>query len=148
MAFDLLLTPISFARRKLRAGSQSSSILSLIAATVGAGCLTFPYQVWQLGAGLGPIMIVAGAIISYYAGMFLVEASNHTRRHRYEDIVETMYGKKWSRIASFCNLACLLGYAMAFIVYVRSSILIDFIAKKEFASNIQQVYRIAHLYAA
>jgi len=104
---------------KLRPGSQSSSVLSLIAATVGAGTLAFPYAVMQNGIAWGSFLIFFGALISYYSGMMLVEASIYTKRHKYEDMARILRGKKFAKLTSYCNLACLLGFAMSFIVYVR-----------------------------
>ncbi len=101
----------------MRAGGQHSSTISLIAATVGAGTLAFPYAIWKNGIVFGTILIFLGALISFYSGMLLVEASNHTLKHRYEDIARSLYGKKFARMTAICNLACLLGFAMSFIVY-------------------------------
>ena len=62
-------------------------------------------------------MILLGALVSFYSGMLLVEASNITGRTRYEEIGYLLYGKKFARLTSVCNLACLLGFVMSFIVY-------------------------------
>ena len=73
-----------------------------------------------------------GALTSYYSGMLLVEASNHTMKHKYEDMARALYGKKFAKMTSICNLACLLGFAMSFIVYQKESlplILENFISK-------------------
>ena len=113
-----MIAPVRYASFKLRPGGQSGSVLSLIAATVGAGTLAFPYAILENGIAFGGALILFGALISYYSGMLLVEASNYTRKHRYEDISRALYGPKFSRFTSFCNLACLLGFAMSFIVYV------------------------------
>jgi amino acid permease len=50
----------------------------LIAATVGAGTLAFPYAIMQNGIVFGTFLIFFGAVISFYSGMMLVEASNYT----------------------------------------------------------------------
>lgn len=50
--------------------------------------------------------------------MLLVEASNYTKKTKYEDMARILHGKKFAKLTSFCNLACLLGFAMSFIVYV------------------------------
>jgi amino acid permease len=92
----------------------------LIAATVGAGTLAFPYAIMQNGIAFGGFLVFMGALISYYSGMLLVEASNYTRRHRYDEMARVLYGKGFAKITSICNLACLLGFAMSFIVYVST----------------------------
>lgn len=109
-----------YASFKLRPGGHTGSVLSLIAATVGAGTLAFPYAIMQNGIAFGSFLIFFGACISYYSGMLLVSASNYTRMHRYEDISKAIYGPGFARLTSFCNLACLLGFAMSFIVYVST----------------------------
>ena len=48
------------------------SIVSLIAATMGAGTLTIPYVVSMTGIVLGSILIVLGTLLSYYTGRLLV----------------------------------------------------------------------------
>jgi amino acid permease len=96
--------------------------MSLIAATVGAGTLAFPYAIMQNGIAFGGLLIFLGALISYYSGMLLVEASNYTGRHRYDEMARLIHGKGFSKLTSFCNLVCLLGFAMSFIVYQKESL--------------------------
>jgi amino acid permease len=74
----------------------------------------------QNGIAWGSFLIFFGALISYYSGMMLVEASIYTRKYKYEDMAGILRGKKFAKLTSYCNLACLLGFAMSFIVYVRS----------------------------
>lgn len=56
-------------------GSLSGSIFSLIAACMGAGTLTMPYIVSKTGIVLGPLLIIIGAFLSYYAGMLIIKCS-------------------------------------------------------------------------
>jgi amino acid permease len=72
------------------------------------------------GIAWGGFLIFFGALISYYSGMMLVEASIVTGKHKYEDMARVLKGRVFSRITSYCNLACLLGFAMSFIVYVSN----------------------------
>lgn len=94
------------------------SILSLIAATLGAGTISFAYAVMKNGYILGPILIVLGAFLSYYTGMLIVKCSEHTGRTRYEDIALKIYGPRVSRIVSILNLVCLIGFVISYIVFV------------------------------
>ncbi|TNV80099.1 hypothetical protein FGO68_gene9741 [Halteria grandinella] len=119
---DLMLSPVRFTQRKFRAGGTSGSIFSLVAATLGAGTLTFGYAIKENGIAWGTFLIVFGAAISYYTGMLLVHASNHTSRHRYEDIADALYGKKFARFTSIMNLLCLLAFIMSYIVYIKEAI--------------------------
>lgn len=68
----------------------------------------------------GSALIIIGAIISYYTGMLLVIVSNKTDRHRYEDMAEALYGKKWAMVTSIMNLVCLMSFIMSFIVFVST----------------------------
>ena len=86
-----MLCPVRFTKRKFRAGGTSGSIFSLVAATLGAGTLTFAYAIKENGIAWGTILIILGAAISYYTGMLLVIASTNTNRHRYEDIALVLY---------------------------------------------------------
>ena len=48
------------------------SMISLTAATVGAGMITLPYLMARTGLALGIILIILGALLSYYSGMLIV----------------------------------------------------------------------------
>ena len=65
------------------------------------------------------LLIVIGAAMSIYTGMLIVISSNHTNRHRYEDIALALYGRKMSLFTSVMNLLCLIGFIVAYIVYVN-----------------------------
>lgn len=119
---DVMLSPVRYGQRKFRAGGTSGSIFSLIAATLGSGTISFSYVVMKLGFILGPILIVCGALISYYTGMLIVKAAAHTGRTRYEDIALVLYGPKWSRVTSFLNLVCLCGFITSYICYIKKAI--------------------------
>ena len=56
----------------LSAGTISSSVFNLIAATMGAGTITMPYIICRTGIALGTILTIMGAFLSYYSGMLLV----------------------------------------------------------------------------
>jgi hypothetical protein len=116
---DIMLSPVRFGQRKFRAGGTSGSIFSLIAATLGSGTLCFSYAVMMNGYVLGPILIIFGACISFYTGMLIVKCAEHTGRTRYEDIAMALYGKTWSRVTSYLNLICLIGFTFSYIVYVK-----------------------------
>lgn len=72
-------------QRKFRPGGTSGSVFSLIAATLGAGTLSFAYAMMVNGILLGTILIVIGALFSYYTGSLLVSVVSSTGVHRYED---------------------------------------------------------------
>lgn len=53
-------------------GSVNSSVLNLIAATMGAGTITMPYIICIAGIGLGTLLTMLGAGLSHYTGNLLV----------------------------------------------------------------------------
>ena len=90
----------------------------MVAATLGAGTLTFPYAVMKNGILLGPLLIILGAAVSYYTGMLLVKCSEHTKKHRYEDYALALYGPRMALATSIINLLTLIGFITSYIVYV------------------------------
>ena len=86
-----LESPIKWGVYLFRAGGPAGSMFSLIAATLGSGIISFPYAVMMNGYILGPILIICGALISYYTGMLIVRCAEHTGRTRYEDIALAMF---------------------------------------------------------
>ena len=104
-----------------RPGGPTSSVFSLVAATLGAGTLTFAFAIKENGIAWGTILIIFGALISYYTGMLLVTASSYTNRTRFEDIAEALSGKRFAFFTSLMNLLCLISFVMSYIVYVRST---------------------------
>jgi len=89
---------------------------------MGAGTLSFAYVVMKLGYVLGPVLIILGAMVSYYSGMLIVKASEYTDRTRYEDIALYLYGTRVSRLISYLNLLCLIGFSMAYVTYVKKAL--------------------------
>eukprot|EP00347_Sterkiella_histriomuscorum_P011277 403373068 len=119
---DIMMSPVRYTQRKFRAGGTSGSIFSLVAATLGAGTLTFPYCIKENGIAWGCILVVLGALISYYTGMLLVIVSTKTNTNRYEDYAQVLYGRRMSIFTSIMNLFCLMGFIMSYIVYIKKAI--------------------------
>ena len=92
--YSQMLSPIRYTQRKFRAGGTSGSIFSLVAATLGSGTISFAYAVQQNGIILGILLIILGALISYYTGMLIVKVSNSQECSRYEDMAQKMYGSR------------------------------------------------------
>ena len=118
-----MMSPVRFTQKKFRAGGSAGSIFSLIAATLGAGTLTFAYAIKENGIAWGTVLIVFGALISYYTGMLLVSASTKTNRHRYEDIALALYGIRFARFTSVMNLLCLMAFIISYIVYIKEAMI-------------------------
>ena len=75
----------------------------------------------KLGYILGPLFIIAGAIVTYYTGMMIVFASHETQKDRYEDIARAIYGEKVANITSILNFVCLIGFVSSYVVFVKSA---------------------------
>lgn len=76
-------------------GSMSGSIFSLVAACMGAGTLTMPYIISKTGIFLGPVLILLGALLSYYAGMLIIKCTEITGKKTYEDFALLAFGEKF-----------------------------------------------------
>lgn len=98
------------------------SFWSLIASSVSPGLVSLSYAVMMNGYILGPLLILAGAGLSYYTSMLLVRVAERTGRERYEDIALAVYGTKFSRITSILNIVCIVGMTFATIVFVKETI--------------------------
>ena len=116
------MSPTRYVQRKFRAGGTSGSIFSLIAATLGSGTISFAYAIQQNGIILGIFLIMLGAVISYYTGMLIVKVANKTQCNRYEDFAQKLYGDKCRMWTSALNLACLMGFTISYIVYIKSMV--------------------------
>jgi len=103
-------------------GSLSGSIFSLIAACMGAGTLTMPYIVSKTGIVFGPILILMGALLSYYAGMLIIKCSEMTGKLTYEEFAYIAYGRKFSTLVSVFVLISLLGFATAYVALAKTLI--------------------------
>ena len=82
----------------------------------------------------GPILIILGALVSYYTGMLIVKCAEKTDRTRYEDIALVIYGKRAARFTSILNLVCLISFTFSYITYVKVAIpkiLVLFISKEK-----------------
>ena len=101
---------------------MEGSILGLIAACLGAGTLTMPCIISKTGIVLGPILILAGALLSCYASMLIIHCSQLTGKNTYEEFARLAFGPKCSYLVSVCILISLLGFATAYVALAKSLI--------------------------
>jgi hypothetical protein len=85
---DILLSPARFMKKKFRAGGVKGSIFSLVTAILGAGTVSLPFLGASTGIGLSIILIIFGAIISYFCGMLLVSCAEKVGSDKYEDFAQ------------------------------------------------------------
>lgn len=119
---SFMKSPMKYGAYVFRAGGQAGSVFSLIAATLGSGTISFAYAVMMNGYVMGPLLIVVGALLSYYTGILIVRCAEHTGRDRYEDIALALFGQRVSRVVSAFYLVCLMGFTFSYIVYVKGAI--------------------------
>lgn len=118
---DILLSPARFIGKKFKAGGIKGSIFTLITAILGAGTITLPYLAYQNGIVLAIILIIFGAIISYFCGMLLVECAEKVGSDKYEDFAKFCFeGKKMTIFVGWCNLSTLLGFVVSYIVFIKN----------------------------
>lgn len=97
-------------------GSINSSVLNLIAATMGAGTITMPYIICIAGIGLGAILTMLGAGLSHYTGNLLIRCTELTGRQTYEDFAEVAFGsKRWRMVVTASIIVSLLGFTTAYV---------------------------------
>ena len=81
-----------------------------------------PYIVSKTGIVLGPLLIMIGAFLSYYAGMLIIKCSQMTGKQTYEEFAYISYGKKFSQIVAIFILISLLGFAVAYVALAKTLI--------------------------
>ena len=115
---------------------------------MGAGTVTMPYIVTQLGLVCALCMIILGACLSYYTSMLLVKCSlvdNILLRNKtfkgdasddldsaffsasasmssYEDFAELAWGPKYRPLTATFTITSLLGFATAYISLAKTLI--------------------------
>lgn len=90
----------------------------MIAATLGVGTLTFPYIIMENGLIGGSLLVLFGALVSYYTGLLVVICQDYTGKFRLQDIAQALFGRKMALLTSIAYLSCLLGFVTSNIVYV------------------------------
>ena len=106
-------------RNKFKAGGVHGSTFTLISSILGSGTVTLPYLSAQNGVVLATILIIFGAAISYFAGMFLVRWAEKVGSDKYEDFANYWHGRKAVIFAGFSNVSTLLGFVINYIVFMK-----------------------------
>ena len=118
----LLSSPSRYMAKKFQAGGLKSSMLTILASTVGAGILSLPYVVNLSGLYQGIVLFVLGMIVSLYTCQLLVLSAEKTGKLTYESIGMQLYGKK---MQTFCEVNMIInnyGTAVGYIVLLKSLI--------------------------
>ena len=105
-----------------RPGSTIGSMFSLFAATFDVGIITLPYLAAQNGVGATTILIVYGAVSSYFTSMLLVDWADKIGKTRYQDFAMHCWGPTASKVVGWCNIISFLGFVISYIVFVKTLI--------------------------
>ena len=102
-------------RRRQR--SLWPTVFSMCSATLGAGALSLPYAVEQVGVLGGCVMLLATSAASHYSTCLLVSAIKQTGSRSYEELTVSLFGKTVGvitevNIVLFCYGTC-IAYTMA-----------------------------------
>ena len=91
-------------------------------AALGPGIASFPFAIAANGLIFGSILIILGAIVSYFSGMLLVVVQMKTGKDRYEDMARSLFSKKVERIVSIMNVICQMSFAVSYIVFTKETV--------------------------
>jgi len=118
-ALYIVSSPLRVVQRQITPGGMKSSILSLIICCLGAGTLSIPFLFYKNGIVIGTLLLLFAGYLSYFSGMLIVVCCEKVNASRYEDIAMNTYGKKASWLTSLSMLACLLGFAVSYIILCK-----------------------------
>lgn len=106
----------------IRTGDMQTATAHVITAVIGAGVLTLPWSVAQLGWLLGAPILLAFSWVTYYSAVLLTDCyrSPHpvtgARNYKYKDAVKAILGGYKVSLcmwAQYSNLyGCLIGYTI------------------------------------
>ena len=103
------------------------SLFSLFAATFDIGIITLPSLAAENGIGTTAVLIIFGALISYFCAMLLVDCAEKIGKNRYEDFAKHIWGRTASKIVGSWILTSLLGFVISYIVYRKHYLLLKLI---------------------
>ena len=111
-------SPGRFIKTKLKPGSLSSSIFSLVIICLGAGTLTIPYTFYELGFVMGSLSILFGGFISAFCAYLMAFCAHNTKGTSYEEIALVTFGAKGQKFTTFCMILCNIGFTVSYIITV------------------------------
>lgn len=85
---------------RLRTGNVVTATAHVVTAVIGSGVLALPWSVAQLGWILGPLVLIAFALVTYYAAILLSycyrspDPINGRRNYTYMDAVKASLGSR------------------------------------------------------
>lgn len=95
-------------------GSIRGSIFTICSIAVGAGALSLPYVVSQLGWVLGGSMLTIAAFTSVWSLNIIVQCANRTQVMDYSKLCAEVLGRPGKIAAQFCQISYLFGACCSF----------------------------------
>jgi hypothetical protein len=78
---------------KMEAGSLRGSIFAMSSLALGTGCLTLPQKFEQMGFITGLVILIFGAVASYWSLTLLIKACAQHKVYDYSLLVQQVWGK-------------------------------------------------------
>lgn len=90
------------------------TVFSMCSATLGAGALSLPYAVEQVGAAGGVLMLLLTSAASHYSTVLLVSAIVQTGTRSYEELTVRLFGRTMGAITEVAIVLFCYGSAIAY----------------------------------
>ena len=104
----------------IKGNSVLSGILNICSAAIGAGCLTFPYIISNLGIIYSSISFIFVVLCIYFSIDLLRSFVVDTKFFSYSSMTETTLGKKWLLVYSFSSFIFYLTININYITLLYS----------------------------
>ena len=107
---------------KMNQGSLRGSIFALSSIALGTGCLSLPLRCTQIGLINGIILLLFGAIFSYWTLCCMDKAARKSKYKDYSPIVKEILGKKTGILLDIVILIDIFVVITAYLVVIYSLI--------------------------
>eukprot|EP00927_Polykrikos_kofoidii_P064974 TRINITY_DN60777_c0_g1_i1.p1 TRINITY_DN60777_c0_g1~~TRINITY_DN60777_c0_g1_i1.p1 ORF type:complete len:477 (+),score=47.50 TRINITY_DN60777_c0_g1_i1:61-1491(+) len=103
-------------------GTIIGSILALVLTSVGSGAFAIPYAFSQAGVGLGTLLAVITALLSFLSAHALILCSDAIGSFTYGEIVQAAWGTRGAFLVEMVVVLLLLGAMSALLSLIRDSV--------------------------
>ncbi|KAG0484078.1 hypothetical protein HPP92_012162 [Vanilla planifolia] len=112
-----------------RTGTLYTATAHAITAIIGSGVLALPWSVAQMGWIIGPVTLIACAIVTYYTATLLCDCyrtpntMHGKRNHTYMDVVRSCLGPRDVFICAIAQYALLWGTMVGYVITAATSMM-------------------------
>ncbi|KAI3862057.1 hypothetical protein MKW92_042415 [Papaver armeniacum] len=105
-----------------RTGSTISASAHIITAVIGAGVLSLPWVIAQLGWVAGPIALAIFSCITFYTSSLLADCYRYPdprfgkRNYNYSEAVGTFLGQRMQMVCGIIQYVNIFGYSVGYVV--------------------------------